>query len=133
NARNAIGVYPSTAKDQVLSICQNLVDTYVSTRTNVIESALHNPNLIVHTIGAIMSASRIEFSQGEFWMYKEGFTPSIWNLINKLDAEKNSVIKFYGGCPSAYVEECKFRNEVDLNVDAMAVFKMYAEKGGPKG
>lgn len=133
NVRNAIGVYPSIAKDQVLDICQNLVNTYVATRTNVIESALHNPNLIVHTIGAIMSASRIEYSKGEFWMYKEGFTPSIWNLINKLDAEKNNIIKFYGGKSSAYIEECKFRNEKDLNVDAMVVFKMYAETGGPKG
>lgn len=133
NVRNAIGVYPEKYKEEALTVCKKLTPAYHKTRSNIIESALHNPNLIVHTVGAIMSASRIEYSQGEFWMYKEAFTPAIWNLIDKLDNEKNKVISHYNGIPSAYVEECKYRNEVDLNQDAKQVFEMYAATGGPKG
>ncbi|MEC6815433.1 NAD/NADP octopine/nopaline dehydrogenase family protein [Photobacterium toruni] len=133
NIRNAIGVYPLTKSKYALDLCRELTPTYHSVRTNIIESALHNPNLVVHTIGAIMSASRIEYSKGEFWMYKEAFTPSIWNLIDSLDKEKNLVIEAFGGKASPYLEECKFRNESDMTVNAKDAFTMYANEGGPKG
>ncbi|WP_057833111.1 NAD/NADP octopine/nopaline dehydrogenase family protein [Colwellia sp. TT2012] len=133
NARNSIGVLQSERVTEAVNLMGSLIDTYQYARTNIVESAWHNPNLIVHTVGAIMSASRIEYSRGDFWMYKEAFTPSIWNIIKQLDAEKNSVIKSFGGKESAYIDECKFRTEDDLQQDSMEVFKSYAAEGGPKG
>jgi opine dehydrogenase len=103
-------------------------------RANIVESTLHNPNMIVHTIGCIMSASRIEYTKGNFWMYREAFTPSIWNIIKDLDKEKMSVIKAYGGKNViSYLDACKWRNEVDLSKDSHEVFDNYARSGGPKG
>lgn len=133
NIRNLISSNPASDKDRALKLFGSLFVTYSGTRTNIIESAMHNPNLVVHTIGTIMSASRIEYSNGEFWLYKEGFSPSIWNLINDLDKEKNAVITAYGGVPCEYIECCKFRNEEDLNRDAQAVFNDYSQNGSPKG
>lgn len=132
NIRNAIGVYKGSS-EEVLAIMQELVETYRYTRRNIVDSALHNPNLIVHTVGSIMSAARIEYSHGEFWMYREAFTPSIWNVINMLDGEKMRVLERFGGEPIPYVEACKFRNCEDLSADALEVFKSYALMGGPKG
>lgn len=132
NVRNAVGILKGD-KEEVLSIMSSLVETYQYTRKNIVDSALHNPNLVVHTIGAIMSASRIEYSRGEFWMYKEAFTPAIWNLIDKLDEEKMNILERFGCERIPYVEACKFRNCEDLSVDALKVFKSYAESGSPKG
>lgn len=103
-------------------------------RSNVIESTMHNPNLVIHTIGTIMSAARIEYSKGDFWMYREAFTPSIWNLVKQLDDEKKQVIRAYGGEHDIdYLDACKWRNSENLSEDSLKVFNDYAATGGPKG
>jgi opine dehydrogenase len=133
NVRNAVAFLPVSRKDEGMKYISQLTDTYGYYRNNIVESALHNPNLVVHTIGVIMSANRIELMKGEFWMYKEAFTPSIWNLVEQLDNEKNDVIEKSKGERISYLDACKFRNEKDLSVDALSVFRSYAEHGGPKG
>lgn len=132
NARNALSFLPGNKKKEGLEIAHSLIDTFCSCRANVLVSALHNPNLVVHTVGTIMSASRIEYSKGEFWLYREGFSPSIWNLINDLDAERNAVIKKYGGDPISYLDDAKWRNEEDLSQNSKLVFDEYS-KVAPKG
>lgn len=133
NVRNALSFLPARATEEGIIIAKNILDTYGYRRKNVIESALHNPNLIVHTIGTIMSAARIEAMKGDFWMYRESFSPSVWNLVEQLDLEKNRTLQAYGGEPLSYLEACKFRNEEDLSRDALSVFQSYATNGGPQG
>ena len=38
---------------------------------NVLEAGLNNPNPTLHCLGVLMSASRIEYSHGEFYYYEE--------------------------------------------------------------
>ena len=133
NVRNALSFIPASDTSRGFAYLSAAIPNYTHTRSNVVETALHNPNLIVHTVGTIMSASRIEHSKGEFWLYREGFTPSIWNVINALDAEKMAVMQAYGATPATYLDSCKFRNEADLEKDSMEVFRHYAEHGSPKG
>ena len=132
NVRNAVSFWEKRHQP-LLSKIDDLFDSHKYLRTNVIESAMHNPNLVVHTIGSIMSASRIEQMHGEFWMYRESFSPSVWNLVHQLDEEKNAVISCYGGQPLSYLDACKWRNEEDLSIDSHDVFTRYANTGGPKG
>ena len=133
NVRNALAFLPIVFQNEGIKMALQLVDTYKFIRKNIVESALHNPNLVVHTVGVIMSASRIEMTKGEFWMYKESFSPSIWNLIEELDKEKNIIIEIFGGEKTSYLDACRFRNETNLSRNSMDVFNDYANKGGPKG
>lgn len=133
NVRNAVS-FLNKEDERYLPIVTSLFGTHKYLRTNVIESTMHNPNMIVHTVGSIMSASRIEYAEGQFWMYREVFSPSVWGLIEKLDEEKKQVIKAYGGeNVISYLDACKWRNEEDLSIDSLEVFRNYAATGGPKG
>lgn len=125
NVRNPIGIYPYSKKDVAISKLDKLgfPFTYLN---SVVEAALHNPNLIVHTVGAIMSIPRIEKTNGEYCMYHEVFTPSVWRILEQLDKEKMDVLEKLGFDRIPYVEACKFRNSLDDTRDAKEVFFWYA-------
>lgn len=125
NVRNPVGVYPSdktnSVKEKLKSLDYHL--EYIST----VEAALHNPNLIVHTVGAIMTIPRIEKTNGDYYMYREAFTPSVWRILEQLDSEKMSVMEKLGFERLPYVEACKYRNSLNETRDAKEVFFWYAD------
>ncbi len=72
-----------------------------------IESALLNPNLVIHTVGAIMSIPRIEYSDGNFCMYREAYchkNDATLRVMFQLDEEKMNVLKALGGRPIDVLE-----------------------------
>ena len=127
NPRNAISALPVSGIKEVVNIFSSCFDNTKYSRKHILESAFHNPNMIVHPIGILFSASRIEYSNGEFWMYREAFTPSVVNVIKAFDVEKNKVLQAFGCDPLDYFEAAKWRNEEDLSIDAMTVFRSFAD------
>lgn len=125
NVRNPLGIYPVSRLEEAKIILNKLGYPFVYL-PSVIEAALHNPNLIVHTVGAIMSIPRIEKTNGDYCMYHEVFTPSVWNILEALDNEKMNVIEELGCERISYVEACKYRNTLDDTRDAKEVFFWYA-------
>ena len=129
NVRNPIGIYPSSKKKEAISKLDQMDERFVYLNS-VAEAALHNPNLIVHTVGSVMSIPRIEYSKGDFCMYHEAYTrqnPCTWNILEALDAEKMNVLEKLGFERLSYVEACKYRNSLDDTKDAKEVFLDYAE------
>ncbi|MBR3557837.1 MAG: NAD/NADP octopine/nopaline dehydrogenase family protein [Bacteroidales bacterium] len=132
NPRNAISVLPVSNANRVLALFKPLFDNTRYLRKHILESAMHNPNMIVHPIGMLFSAARIEHSHGEFWMYKEAFTPSVVQVIRDFDRQKNSLLTSFGCEPLNYFDAAKWRNEPDLSRDAMDVFRDFS-KAANKG
>jgi opine dehydrogenase len=80
-----------------------------------------------------MSVGRIEYSQGEFWMYREAFTPTIWRLIEDLDSEKRAILGYFKLPMQGFLESFKYRTCDDMSADPMEMFYHYAQFGSPKG
>lgn len=125
NVRNPLGIYPRSAMPRAREILDRM-GTPFTYLESVAEAALHNPNMIVHTVGAIMSIPRIEATGGEYCMYHEVFTPSVWNILEALDGEKMAVLQSLGYEAQPYVEACKFRNSLDEQRPGKEVFFEYA-------
>lgn len=125
NVRNPIGIFPVDKKEEAKHVLDKLGFPLVYL-DSVVEAALHNPNMIVHTVGAIMSIPRIEKNNGEYCMYHEVWTPSVWNILENLDAEKMDVLEHLGLPRIAYVDACKYRNSLDDQRDGKEVFMWYA-------
>lgn len=129
NVRNPIGIFPSGRKEEA-GLKLNLLDERFVYLDSVVEAALHNPNLIVHTVGSVLSIPRIEYSGGDFCMYHEAYTranPCTWMILDKLDNEKMNVLEKMGFSRIPYVEACKYRNSLEESKDAKEVFLDYAE------
>ena len=125
NVRNPIGVFPAYRTEEAQAKLDTLGFPFVYL-PSVVDAALHNPNLIVHTVGAIMSIPRIEKTDGDYCMYHEVFTPSVWRILEALDDEKMNVMEQLGCERLSYVEACKYRNSLDDERDAKEVFFWYA-------
>lgn len=125
NVRNPIGIYPSSKFEEAKAKLELLGFPFHYMR-NTLSAAIHNPNLIVHTVGAIMSIPMIDTLKDEFCMYHRAFTEHVWKILEKLDSEKMDVLERLGASRLPYVEACKFRNTLDESVDAKGVFFEYA-------
>jgi len=132
NIRNPMGFYPANRSKEGLSRLKQLLDTYCL-RKNIMESALSNPNLVVHTVGALMGLARIEHSHGDYWMYRESFTPSIMNLLYALDKERMDVLAKMNLPEMSFLDGFCYRTYEDQSVDSEIAFRNYAECGSPKG
>ncbi len=125
NARNPLGIYPSAKKGFVGEKLEKLGFPFVY-YGDIVSAALHNPNMIVHTVGAVMSIPMIDREGKDFCMYHKAFTEHVWNILEKLDAEKMDILEHLGCERLSYVEACKFRNSLDDSQDAKQVFFDYA-------
>lgn len=132
NVANHVGIFPRQRRKRGLQLLNDFGFDWIEL-SSPIEAALHNPNLIVHTVGAIMSIPRIEYTNGDYWMYREVFTPTVWNLVEALDAEKMAILNELGFDSLTYVEACRQRNSLDQSRDAKEVFFDYAQNSSVAG
>jgi len=64
--------------------------------TNVLETALNNGNLIAHPAATLLNTGRIELSKGEFYLFQEGFTPSVGKVVQAVENERLELCRLLG-------------------------------------
>jgi opine dehydrogenase len=121
--REVIASLPAKDTAAVIEVTNSAYPS-LTAATHVLEVALYNPNILLHPIGVIFNLGRIEYSKGEFWMYKEGFTPSVKKLLHALEAEKMSLLRALGLEPVPFEAFYAYRYEKDW-----ADFATVASKG----
>lgn len=71
-----ISALPARDTELALRKLQELFPAF-SPAQNVLATSLSNPNLPIHPMGSLLNTGRIEHSNGNFHLYKEGITPSV--------------------------------------------------------
>src|SRR5574341_2592539 len=116
--RNQVAALPASRTPALMAALRGVYDTVVPARS-ILEPALYNPNIIVHPAGALFNMGRIEHSRGEFWMYKEGITPSVKKIINGMDRERQAIMAALGYTSMTY--EQVFADLFNVSVAEFAV------------
>ena len=89
------GVFPSIRTDEAIAKLQEVYPMIIET-SNVLEAALNNPNPIVHPAATLLSISRIEYSGGEFYLYREAMTPAVARTFEALEKERFAILDKLG-------------------------------------
>ena len=101
--RVLISALPGSLTQRVVDIIRPIFPCIVPC-DNVIATALSNPNPIIHPPGSLLNVGRIEYSKGEFWMYREGITHSVAKVIRRLYSEAEAVARALGSSIEQYEE-----------------------------
>jgi opine dehydrogenase len=89
------GIFPSKKTGEVIPKLKPFYPM-ITPAKDVLEAAINNPNPIVHPVATLLSATRIEHSKGEFYLYTEGMTPAVARTYESLNQERLSICKALG-------------------------------------
>ncbi|MGI6226511.1 MAG: NAD/NADP octopine/nopaline dehydrogenase family protein [Peptococcales bacterium] len=87
--------YPSKDTPELIRRVRQLYDFLVPA-ANVWETTLNNGNPESHPGPSVCNAGRIDYSKGEFWLYKEGMTEHTVNVVKAVDNERAAICKAMG-------------------------------------
>lgn len=100
--KSPLSVYQSDRATECMDKIKKLYKGF-SLDYSTIETALLNPNMVLHTVGAVMSIPRIEYSHGNFCMYREAYSrqnPATVQIMLSLDEEKKRILEALGFPPT---------------------------------
>jgi opine dehydrogenase len=60
-------------------------------RPTVIETGFNHLTPLLHPVGTLLNAGRIERSHGDFYMYEEGMTPGVVRVVEAVDRERLAI------------------------------------------
>ncbi|MFC1912709.1 NAD/NADP octopine/nopaline dehydrogenase family protein [Chloroflexota bacterium] len=93
--RILISALPAKNTDKDLEELRILYPCLV-TGQNVLATAFNNPNTIIHPPGSLLNTGRIQYSRGEFYMYREGITEAVARVIRTVFDEVSVLAKVLG-------------------------------------
>ena len=89
-----IGIMPKVNTEAIVSNLKSFFPS-LSPYKDVIECGLSSLNPVIHPAGVLLNSGRIEKSEGDFYFYNEGVTPSVANVINSVDKERRNIASIF--------------------------------------
>ncbi|MCQ4635287.1 NAD/NADP octopine/nopaline dehydrogenase family protein [Anaerovorax odorimutans] len=86
--------FPAIHNREMYDLVRQLYNGIVMV-TDVLETGLNNGNLVIHPAPVILNAGKIEY-YGKHYHYKEGITPSVGKVIQKIDDERKLICRAFG-------------------------------------
>jgi opine dehydrogenase len=90
-----LAAFPAKDTKQVLDKYKALYPV-TEGQKNVLEVGLNNGNPVVHPTPSLLNAGRVEYVKGEFYLYGEGITPHVANVIQAVDDERLALCRRLG-------------------------------------
>jgi opine dehydrogenase len=90
-----LAAFPAKNTKEILKKFKILYPVTESMR-NILEVGLNNGNITAHPGPALLNAGRVEYSKGEFYMYPEGITPHVINVMQAVDDERLALCRKLG-------------------------------------
>ncbi len=109
--KHLVAACPASETQEVLALWEELYP--VSRGENVLAVALSNPNPTVHAAGSLLNTGRIQYSKGEFYLYREGITEAVARVIRAVYEEQAAVGRAYG-CQIATYRDRDFRTRSSI-------------------
>jgi opine dehydrogenase len=125
---------PTSKTDEMLKAFKKLYPSTIKAK-NVLEVGLNNGNPISHPTAAILNTGRIEYTNGDYYHYKEGITPSIARTMEKLDKERLAICDALGivGVPTAQrLVNLGYTEAADTLYEQYTTSKVFAPMRAPE-
>lgn len=90
-----LGTLPGKNSAQLVNVLK-AVHPCLRPCRNVLVAGFCNPNPIVHPPGSLLNTGRIQYSRGDFCMYREGITEAVARVIRRVFAEIENIAKAMG-------------------------------------
>lgn len=114
-----VGVFPAKHTEEVVEMLNQLYPVFKPVE-DILDAGLLNVNPSTHPAPSILSTSKIE--SGDFYLYRDGMTPSTRKVMVAVDRERIAVREALGYKPPHYA----------LDPDTYEVFEDYFGTGGIK-
>jgi opine dehydrogenase len=85
-----LGVFPARQTERVRALLDPQFPG-VRTYPHAVACGLAAMNPVVHPVGVLLNAGRIEHARGEFYFYEEGVSPAVCRLIEAVDRERRAI------------------------------------------
>jgi opine dehydrogenase len=89
-------------KNEEICLTLNSMFSNVKPLKNVLAVAFSNPALVVYGVGALLNAARIQHTNGKFYLFAEGITESVAEVMYRAYMEMTAVAHSYGAFMPEY-------------------------------
>lgn len=90
-----LAAYPQEDTQKAIDACIQIYDCFVPAK-NIWHVTMENGNPEVHPGPCLLNAGRIDYSKGEFWLYREGITEHTVNVLRAIEKERMEIGKKFG-------------------------------------